>query len=62
LNDRGLDLSDADIFKAKIYNKYSDKKEKADFIETWKQLDFDVLMPMKPFQNYSIIICFTCMH
>lgn len=38
LNDRGLPLSDADIFKAKIYNKLSDDK-KADFIEQWKELD-----------------------
>lgn len=38
LNDRGLALSDADIFKAKIYN-HLDKNEKVDFIETWQQLD-----------------------
>jgi hypothetical protein len=38
LNDRGMQLSDADIFKAKIYNKLKDS-EKADFIEKWKALD-----------------------
>lgn len=38
LNDRGLPLSDADIFKAKIYNHLS-KEEKAEFIEKWKDLD-----------------------
>ena len=38
LNDRGLPLSDADIFKAKIYNKL-DAEEKKDFIERWKELD-----------------------
>ena len=38
LNDRGLPLSDADIFKAKIYNRL-DGKEKATFIERWKELD-----------------------
>lgn len=38
LNDRGLALSDADIFKAKIYN-HLDKDKKVDFIETWQQLD-----------------------
>lgn len=38
LNDRGLPLSDADIFKAKIYNQLEmDAKEK--FIERWKELD-----------------------
>ena len=40
LNDRGLALSDADIFKAKIYNHLpSDKK--TDFIEAWQKLDED---------------------
>jgi len=38
LNDRGLALSDADIFKAKIYNKLT-ADEKAAFIEKWQQLD-----------------------
>lgn len=38
LNDRGLALSDADIFKAKIYN-HSDAEGKAAFIEQWQQLD-----------------------
>lgn len=40
LNDRGLPLSDADIFKAKIYNSLS-KDQKNVFIENWKQLDVD---------------------
>ena len=38
LNDRGLALSDADIFKAKIYN-YIDNSQKKDFIEEWKLID-----------------------
>ena len=38
LNDRGLPLSDADIFKAKIYNHLA-ADEKAVFIERWKDLD-----------------------
>lgn len=38
LNDRGLPLSDADIFKAKIYNQL-DVDAKMDFIERWKELD-----------------------
>lgn len=38
LNDRGLPLSDADIFKAKIYNQL-EIDEKKDFIERWKELD-----------------------
>lgn len=38
LNDRGLPLSDADIFKAKIYNQLEGDAKK-DFIERWKELD-----------------------
>lgn len=38
LNDRGLPLSDADIFKAKIYNNLEDDK-KEEFIAKWQKLD-----------------------
>lgn len=38
LNDRGLPLSDADIFKAKIYNQLNPNEKKV-FIERWKELD-----------------------
>lgn len=38
LNDRGLPLSDSDIFKAKIYNQLEPKDKKI-FIERWKELD-----------------------
>ena len=38
LNDRGLPLSDADIFKAKIYNQHTES-DKARFIDSWKDLD-----------------------
>lgn len=37
LNDRGLPLSDADIFKAKIYNKI-DEKDKMNFVDKWKNI------------------------
>lgn len=39
LNDRGLQLSDADIFKAQFYKYYSDKGQKEDFIKKWKDLE-----------------------
>ena len=39
LNDRGKPLSDTDIFKAQLYKIYSDKGEKADFVERWKNLE-----------------------
>lgn len=38
LNARGLPLSDADIFKAKMYNNLNGE-EKKNFIESWKSLD-----------------------
>ena len=38
LNNRGLPLSDADIFKAKIYNNLKDA-EKQEFIAQWKSLE-----------------------
>lgn len=40
LNDRGLALSDADIFKAKIYN-HLNSEEKQNFIAEWQELDED---------------------
>jgi len=39
LNDRGLPLSDADIFKAQFYKFYGDKGEKDNFIDEWKILE-----------------------
>ncbi|WP_455146241.1 DUF262 domain-containing protein [Streptococcus constellatus] len=39
LNDRGLPLSDADIFKAKMYNHLVKSEDKKVFIERWKDLD-----------------------
>lgn len=39
LNDRGLPLSDADIFKAQFYKYYSDKGQKVEFIKRWKDLE-----------------------
>ena len=39
LNDRGLPLSDADIFKSKFYSFYSKLGKKDEFIKRWKQLE-----------------------
>jgi uncharacterized protein with ParB-like and HNH nuclease domain len=39
LNDRGLPLSDADIFKAQFYKYYGDLNKKDDFINEWKGLE-----------------------
>ena len=39
LNDRGLPLSDSDIFKAQFYKFYTAKGEKDTFIAKWKELE-----------------------
>ena len=39
LNDRGLPLSDSDIFKAQFYKIFTDKGEKDSFIAKWKDLE-----------------------
>ena len=38
LNDRGLELSDSDIFKAELYKTFTTKEDKKAFIEKWKEL------------------------
>ena len=38
LNDRGLSLSDSDIFKAKLYRNKKTKDEQTNFTDTWKDL------------------------
>ena len=38
LNDRGLPLADADIFKAQFYKYYEKRGTKNEFIENWKKL------------------------
>lgn len=39
LNDRGLPLSDADIFKAQFYKFYGSQGRKDEFIKQWKELE-----------------------
>ena len=39
LNDRGMPLSDSDIFKAQFYKYYSDIDKKDSFIKQWKDLE-----------------------
>jgi hypothetical protein len=38
LNDRGMPLSDSDIFKAQIYRSKNSREEKLDFTQEWKEL------------------------
>lgn len=39
LNDRGLPLSDADIFKSQFYKFFQDSGKKEEFIRRWKRLE-----------------------
>lgn len=39
LNDRGLPLSDADIFKSQFYKYFSDHGRKAEFVQRWRVLE-----------------------
>ena len=41
LNDRGLPLSDADIFKSQMYKYFSNIGKKDEFIKRWKDLEDD---------------------
>lgn len=59
LNDRGLPLSDADIFKAQFYKYYSDKNEKDKFIETWKSLEETCEKIFKPISGTPMDELFT---
>ncbi len=39
LNDRGMPLSDSDIFKAQLYKAFSDEGKREEFIADWKELE-----------------------
>lgn len=59
LNDRGLPLSDADIFKAQFYKYYSKKGEKDKFIRRWKELEETCEKIFKPQQGTPMDELFT---
>ena len=59
LNDRGLPLADADIFKSKFYKLHSDKNQKNDFIEEWKKLEEITDEIFKPSQGTPMDELFT---
>ena len=48
LNDRGLPLSDADIFKAQFYKYYGSLDKKDEFITEWKKLEEITNLVFKP--------------
>lgn len=53
INNRGLDLSDADIFKAQLYNSASNKQESKKFIDRWKDL-----VSLAKSNNYTLVDVF----
>lgn len=59
LNDRGLPLSDADIFKAQFYKHYSTKNQKDKFIEQWKELEEITGRIFKPLNSTPMDELFT---
>jgi uncharacterized protein with ParB-like and HNH nuclease domain len=59
LNDRGLPLSDADIFKAQFYKHYSSKNQKDIFIEKWKELEETTVKIFKPINGTPMDELFT---
>ncbi len=59
LNDRGLPLSDADIFKAQFYKHYSTKNKKDSFIEQWKELEDITCRIFKPINGTPMDELFT---
>ncbi|MBP3224591.1 MAG: DUF262 domain-containing protein [Campylobacter sp.] len=57
LNDRGMPLSDADIFKGKIYKKL-DNDKKAEFIQEWKILENEAEVANEKMQNLFYMYMF----
>ncbi len=59
LNDRGMPLSDADIFKAQFYKYYSKKNEKNEFIKKWRDLENICSKIFKPISGTPMDELFT---
>lgn len=59
LNDRGLPLSDADIFKSQFYKYFSGLNKKDDFIAQWKELEEITSSVFKPLTGSPMDELFT---
>lgn len=59
LNDRGLPLSDADIFKSQFYKFYSQRGEKDAFIARWKVLEEGANATFRPMRGTPMDELFT---
>ena len=53
INNRGLDLSDSDIFKAQLYNSALNQEKSEDFIEKWT-----ALVELAKINNYTLVDIF----
>ncbi|BBU47867.1 DUF262 domain-containing protein [Mycoplasmopsis felis] len=51
INNRGLQLSDSDIFKSTIYNLINSEQEKEEFINNWKELSTEIEENNKTFER-----------
>ena len=60
LNDRGMPLSDSDIFKAQLYRTKTTAQEKSEFTSSWRELtetvDYAGISLDALFRNYSHVI------
>ena len=54
LNDRGLPLTDADIFKSRLYRKCSCEEDRKRFIDEWKSLEENSAQIEESIQKYFI--------
>ncbi len=59
LNDRGMPLSDSDIFKAQFYKFYSHQGKKDEFIHQWKELEEKVNKIFHPVSGNAMDDLFT---
>ena len=59
LNNRGLPLSDADIFKSEFYKKFTKLGRKDEFIERWKALEENCNKYFKPISGTPMDELFT---
>lgn len=59
LNDRGLPLADADIFKSQFYKHFSTEGHKDEFIERWKHLEETANRIFKPISGTPLDELFT---
>lgn len=58
LNDRGLPLTDADIFKAKIYEAKKEGDERDNFIKNWNKIESEAIESGETIQHLFVLYMF----